>query len=128
MKPNTPAESVDEISYFLGMKLGDDYEVIEHHSQNNHGDRPLKIKITLSEIEFEKVMLFLNEIKFGVVKTYSKNKETLYSETWSKDDTHYYKSASNSYVDNIEVKYTFFVAELSIDLVSRIISYKEYGL
>ena len=128
MRPNTIEESVREMSFFLGMELGNDYEVIEHSSQNNHGDRPLKIKIILSEVDFQRVKLFLTEISIGLVKTCNINKDSLHSESWRKDETHYYKSASNYFINESEDSHPFFIAELSIDLDSRIISYKEYGL
>jgi hypothetical protein len=128
MRPNTIEESVREMSFFLGMELGNDYEVIEHSSQNNHGDRPLKIKIILSEVEFQKVKLFLTEIDIDLVKKYNISKNALHSESWRKDETHYYKRVSEYFINASEDDLPFFIAELSIDLDSRTISYKEYGL
>ena len=107
MKPNTIEESVSEMSLFLGMELGNDYQVIEHNSQNNHGDRPLNIKIILSEVEFQKVKLFLTEINIGLVKTYNINKDALHSQSWRKDETHYYKSASKYFINASEDNYPF---------------------
>lgn len=128
MKPNTIAESVNQMSLFLGMELGNDYQVIEHNSQNNHGDRPMNIKIILSDVEFQKVKLFLTDLSMGLVKTHKINNEAIHTESWHKDETHYYKSASNCYINDSEVNYPFFIAELSVDLDTRVISYKEYGL
>jgi hypothetical protein len=107
------------MSLFLGMKLGNDYQVIEHKSKNNYGDSPMNIKIILSDGKFQKVKLFLAEISVGTVKTYKINEDVTYSESWYKDNTHCYKRASNCcYISKSENNYPFFIPELSIDLDS----------
>jgi hypothetical protein len=89
LRPNTPEESVQRVKNILEYIFIDEYEVLEHESRNNHGDKPMKIELLLSENAFNDLMIFISTKTAGVTEKWSEDKETKFSETINKNDASY---------------------------------------
>ena len=114
LAPNTEEESMRELKRFLGFDFKGEYNVIEHDSRNNHGDRPLRILISLSDVAFEEIMSYMETINFG-----SDEKESI-------EKCGIWRTWEGSLVKNFTDSH--FLASLKIDCQNKTIAYSSTGL
>lgn len=123
-QPDPPDVGVYKLKSFLGFKFSSEFVIIDYRSQNNHPDRPMNLKISLSPEDFEKVIIFLGDVALNKEIIYSDEK-CIYSESWTKYENVFYKSHNASYKD---AAIPFFIASLIVDCNDRTLSYKETGI
>ena len=70
-EPYTPQEQLRgfEHELFYPYHIGEDYEVIESESRNGHPDRPQKLTIKLSDVEFDKLRNHIDNMHEGADTT-----------------------------------------------------------
>lgn len=127
-KPNDIHASVKKIKDFLGYDFGDSYEVMEHVSRNNHPDRPLKVRVLLSEESIVLLKEHLSNVDLEAIVKYSEDKKNKYVTSFRRTDMGFVKKYEALHVDSAEAENVFFVSSLSVDFVQRILIYSETGL
>ena len=70
-EPYTPQQQLNGFEYelFYPYHIGEDYEVIESESRNGHPDRPQKLTIKLSDVEFDKLRNHIDIMQEGADTT-----------------------------------------------------------
>jgi hypothetical protein len=125
MRPNTTAESVNKIKSFLGFYFNDDYQVIEHNSQNHHPDRPLHIKILVSEGVLNDIKAHIDTLETGSNENFNSDKSIVYSESITRTESGFKIGHSAAHINKDGNKYTFFSAWLDLDFEKSLLVYGE---
>ncbi len=125
MAPNTESDSINQLKSFLGYDFGEGYEIIEHNSQNNHPDRPLKLKVILSDTSFELVMKHLSQIESKTLETFSQDQTVRYVEELYSSESSLNKSHLAYHIHTDGKDYIFFSASFSFNCPNKTIEYFE---
>jgi nitrogen fixation-related uncharacterized protein len=121
------SDSIDSVKNFLAFDFGNDYEVVEHISTNFHPDQPTKISVKLDAKAIGNTKSFLLGLSLVKKESISDDNKIKYIETWRNDKDVFQKTHTASHLNSDGTGYTFFKAELKIDLESMIITYVETG-
>lgn len=119
---NSPDSRVDSLKSFLGYDFKGEYNIVEFHSQPFHPDKPMRIAITLSDEQLDKVKIYLQTLEFKITENRSKDGSVLYRVSWVSASNIYRKIYSASYVDS---GFPFFTASLEIDYNNKTLRYNE---
>jgi len=128
MKPTSEIDSINHIKRFLGYNFEDNYETIEHSSQNNHPDRPLKVILKLNDVTIDKIQRFTTLIEPYSNETISDDKKTKYVEEVKKSLLYFEKNHKAIHINSESSEYVFFIAKLKIDYNEKILLYHETGI
>jgi len=119
---NSPDSQVGSLKSFLGYDFKGEYNIVESHSQPFHPDQPMRITITLSGKDFDKVKIYLQTIELTTTETHSGDGRVLYRVSWVKASNIYTKSYTALYIDT---SLPFFSAKLEIDCDNNVLRYRE---
>ena len=121
---HSPDSRVGSLKSFLGYDFKGEYNIVEFHSQPFHPDKPLRIAITLSDEDFDKVKMYLQTLEFKTTENRSEDGSVLCRVSWVSTSNIYTKRYSASYVDS---GIPFFTASLEIDCDNNVLRYRETG-
>jgi len=121
---NSPDSQVGCLKSFLGYDFKGGYNIVEFHSQPFHPDQPMRIAITLSDEEFDKVKMYLQTLDLKTTETHSGDGRVLYRVSWIKASNIFTKSHTALYIDT---SLSFFNATLEIDCGNNVLRYRETG-
>lgn len=119
---HSPDSRVGSLKSFLGYDFKGEYNIVESHSQPFHPDQPMRIAITLSDEQFDKVKMYLQTLEFKTTETHSSDGRVLYRVSWIKASNIFTKSHTALYIDT---SLPFFNATLEIDCNSNVLRYRE---
>lgn len=125
MKPNETVDSVDRVKKFMEIDFGDDFEVLEHVSRNNHPDRPMHISIKLSKNSSRLVEDFLNQKILDSSVSSGEKMESKSGDYWTKDLNGYKKRYSAFHPDAKFDDLPYYVATAEYLFNEGLIKYRE---
>lgn len=121
---NSPDSRVGSLKSFLGYDFKGEYNIVESHSQPFHPDQPMRITISLSDEEFDKVKMYLQTLEFKTTENRSEDGSVLYRVGWGSASNSYTKSHTAFHIDS---DVPFFNATLEVDCDNNVLRYRETG-